>query len=115
VPELGGALGVQDLVELGEHQCYVRLSSGGRRLPTFSVSLDPPARGDAQLARALKEASAQRFGRAAELVEADRRSAIARVLQTRTRYQPAAPPVPPKRNEHRARKKRRAEAVATNA
>ena len=114
VPELGGALDVQDLVELGEHQCYVRLSSGGRRLPTFSVSLDPPVCGDAQLAAALKEASAQRFGRAAELVEADRRSALARVLQARTRYLPAAPPVPPKRNEHRSRKKRRAEVVATN-
>src|SRR5207248_3326715 len=33
VAELGGALDEQDLVELGEHQCYVRLSSGGKRLP----------------------------------------------------------------------------------
>ena len=42
VPELGGAIDEQDLVELGEHQCYVRLSTGGQRLPTFSVKLDPP-------------------------------------------------------------------------
>jgi len=115
VPELGGALDAQDLVELGEHQCYVRLSTGGRRLPTFSVSLDPPLCGDVEVAGALKEASAQRFGRAAELVEADRRSAVARVLQARTRYQPPAPPVPPKRNEQRSRKKRRADVVASNA
>ena len=115
VPELGGAIDEQDLVELGEHQCYVRLSSGGRRLPTFSVSLDPPQPGDARLAAALKEASAHRFGRAVELVEADRQSAIARVLQARTRYQPAPQPPAPKRNEHRARKKRRAEPVASNA
>jgi len=25
-----------DLVELGEHQCYIRLSSGGERLPTVA-------------------------------------------------------------------------------
>ncbi|HEV7662381.1 MAG TPA: type IV secretory system conjugative DNA transfer family protein, partial [Chloroflexota bacterium] len=28
VPELGGAIDAQDLVELGEHQCYARISSG---------------------------------------------------------------------------------------
>jgi Helicase HerA, central domain len=111
IPELGGALDAQDLVELGEHQCYVRLSSGGRRLPTFSVSLDPPQSGEAGLGETLKDASAQRFGRAAELVEADRRSAVARVLSARA----LKPAEPPKRNEHRPRKKRRAEAVASNA
>jgi hypothetical protein len=111
VPELGGALDAQDLVELGEHQCYVRLSSGGRRLPTFSVNLDPPQSGEPGLGERLKEASAQRFGRAAELVEADRRSAVARVLGARA----LKPAEPPKRNEHRPRKKRRTEAVASNA
>jgi hypothetical protein len=111
VPELGGALDAQDLVELGEHQCYVRLSSGGRRLPTFSVSLDPPGSADPGLGELLRAASAQRFGRAVELVEADRRSAVARVLNARA-LKPASPP---KRNEHRPRKKRRAEAVASHA
>ena len=53
VPELGGATDAQDLIELGEHQCYVRLSSGGQRLPTFSVKLDPPLVGDAQLGASL--------------------------------------------------------------
>jgi hypothetical protein len=79
VPELGGALDEQDLVEVGEHQCYARLSSAGRRLPTFSVRLDPPLEGD-PLARArLIAASAERYGRDAALVEADLRSAAARV------------------------------------
>src|SRR6266702_776269 len=83
VPELGGPLDEQDLVELGEHQCYVRLSSGGRHLPTFSVSLDPPLRGDGRLGGAIARASAELYGRDAELVEGDRRSALARVLQAR--------------------------------
>jgi hypothetical protein len=137
VPELGGALHEQDLVELGEHQCYARLTSGGRRLPTFSVNLDPPLRGDPEYGAGLARASAERFGRAVELVEGDRRSALARVLRARAAVQappPASPPSspqssspssppddPPKlrspRNVHRARKKRRSsrEEVSSNA
>jgi hypothetical protein len=116
VPELGGAIDEQDLVELGEHQCYARLTSAGRRLPTFSVQLDPPLEGDAQLGGALACASADRYGRDAALVEADRRSAAARVLRARealtsagaarsptTQAAAAASP----RNQHRPRKKRR--------
>ena len=41
VPELGGAIDEQDLLELGEHQCYVRLSSraasGCRRFRSHSI------------------------------------------------------------------------------
>lgn len=69
VPELGGALDDQDLVELGEHQCYVRLSVGGERLPTFSVMLDPPLESDPALRTALAHASAERYGRPVELLE----------------------------------------------
>ena len=36
VRELGGEIDEHDLIELGEHQCYARLSAGGERLPTFS-------------------------------------------------------------------------------
>jgi hypothetical protein len=113
VPELGGAIDAQDLVELGEHQCYARLSSGGRRLPTFSVSLDTPLRGDGQLGGAIARASAERYGRDAELVEGDRRSALARVLQAREA--PVAEPTHSnERNKHRPRKKRRPQEVTTN-
>jgi hypothetical protein len=111
VPELGGALDEQDLVELGEHQCYARLTSGGQRLPTFSVQLDPPLQPDSEFGEELVRTSAARYGRDVELVAADRRSALARVLQSRT-------PVPIEekrsaRNEHRPRKKQRpAEAVS---
>jgi hypothetical protein len=79
VPELGGAIDLQDLVELPEHQCYVRMSSSGRRLPTFSVKLDPPPRGDPEMTEALARWSAERYGRDAELVEADLRAAVARM------------------------------------
>jgi Helicase HerA, central domain len=118
VPELGGAIDAQDLVELGEHACYARLSSGGRRLPTFSVSLDPPLTGSAELGASLARASAARYGRDVELVEADRRSVVARVLEARTRHQPALTtlPGPPARStprsQHRPRKKRRPQEIA---
>jgi hypothetical protein len=111
VPELGGAVDEQDLVELGEHQCYVRLSSGGQRVPTFSVSLDPPLSGDAEQRAALAATSAERYGRAVALVEADRRSAVARVLEARAQLaqtvveQRTTQPNP--RNSQRPRKKPR--------
>src|SRR5581483_996797 len=85
VPELGGAVDEQDLVELGEHQCYVRLSSAGRRLPTFSVHLDAPGASNTARADMLARASAQRYGHELELVEEARRSALARVLQARAK------------------------------
>ncbi len=106
VPELGGAIDEQDLVELGEHQCYARISSGGRRLPTFSVSLDPPLQSDPEFGAELARASAQRYGREVALVEGDRQSAIARVLQARTRHLPQIPATPNQRSQHRPRKKK---------
>jgi hypothetical protein len=113
VPELGGALDEQDLVELGEHQCYVRLSTGGKRLPTFSVHLDPPLTPDLAGSAALARASAQRFGRPVVDVDAERRAMLAHVLELRTRQlapslPPATPARPNARNEHRGRKKKRA-------
>jgi hypothetical protein len=101
VPELGGALDVQDLVELGEHQCYVRLSSAGRRLPTFSVRLDPPAPADAAKGAAVARRSAEQYGRPASEVAAQLRTRM--LVQTKPSV---AEPVPPARNQHRPRKKR---------
>ena len=119
VPELGGAIDTQDLVELGEHQCYARISSAGRRLPTFSVSLDPPLRGDPEFGAELARASAQRYGRDVALVEGDRQSAAARVIAARTRHLPQAAQIATTqsaRNQHRPRKKKRqAQEVISNA
>jgi hypothetical protein len=122
VAELGGAIDEQDLLELGEHQCYVRLSSRGQRLPTFSVHLDPPLESDPRLRAALARASAERFGRDVALVEADRHAAVARLLESRARHVQAvlanhqphlpAPAKAPARNEHRQKKKPRKPEVA---
>ncbi len=57
-PELGGQVEPQDLLELGEHQCYVRMSHGRERLPTFWVALDPPPVSDPRLAAELAETHA---------------------------------------------------------
>lgn len=79
VPELGGCLEIADLVGLGEHQCYARLSARGEQLPVFSVNLDPPPDSDAALAAALARASSQRFGRAATKVHQDLLRALDRI------------------------------------
>ncbi|MGD9890390.1 MAG: type IV secretory system conjugative DNA transfer family protein [Dehalococcoidia bacterium] len=132
VPELGEEVDEQDLVGLGEHQCYARISAGGERLPTFSVYLDPPPTSDPDLADALAAASRRRYGRDVAAVERDLRSAFARIELSRhsvpeqrqagqagagiakgasttaTVGQPAEPK--PGRNDHRRQKRRRAEA-----
>jgi hypothetical protein len=82
VPELGGEIDEQDLVALGEHRCYVKLSAGGERLPTFSVQLDPPPRSDPSISNQLAARSFARYGRDRALVEADLRSSLARIEST---------------------------------
>jgi hypothetical protein len=79
VHELGDEIDERNLVELGEHKCYAKLSAGGERLPTFSVSLDPPPAGDPSVRDVLAAASAARYGRDAAAVDADLRSALARI------------------------------------
>jgi hypothetical protein len=79
VPELGDEIAVQDLVALGEHQCYVKLSRAGKRLATFSVQLDPPPQSDRDLSQRLAATSARLHGRERLAVEADLRSARARI------------------------------------
>ena len=132
VPELGADVDEQDLVGLGEYQCYARISAGGERPPVFSVRLDPPPASDPALAETLATASAGRFGRDAAAVERDLRAALARIeLSRRTVLaqsqagqdgggvakgaataavlgQPAMPRQG--RNDHRRQKPRRAEA-----
>jgi hypothetical protein len=119
VPELGGAIDEQDLMELAEHHCYVRLSSGGKRLPTFSVHLDAPLTTDVDMSVALARQSAQRYGCDAALVDADREAMAARILELRARplaaVQEQAVAKAPARNEHRPRKKQRGKREATTS
>jgi hypothetical protein len=77
--ELGDGLDEQDLVALGDYQCYARLSARGERLPAFSVRLDAPPPSDPTVRDQLLAASAARYGRARSAVESDIRSALARV------------------------------------
>ena len=79
VRELGEGVDEQDLVALGEHQCYARLSAGGERPPAFSVRLDPPPESDVALADRLAAASAALYGREAGAVERDLQAALARI------------------------------------
>ena len=83
VRELGEDVAEADLVELGEHQCYAKLSVGGERLPVFSVRLDPPPRSDPELRDRLIASSAARYGRDRAAVEAGIRTALARIEQAR--------------------------------
>jgi len=65
-PELGGDLEIADLIDQDDFECYARWWADGRRLPAFSVRLDPPAPIDRERVAAIAERSAQRFGRPRE-------------------------------------------------
>jgi hypothetical protein len=87
VRELGGEIDEHDLIELGEHQCYAKLSASGERLPTFSVSLDPPPPSDSLVRNQITSLSSARYGRDVAAVEEDLRSALARAEKLRaTRF-----------------------------
>jgi hypothetical protein len=79
--ELGGGLDAQDLLELGHFQCYARVTDArtGERLPSFSVQLDAPAKGNPAFAAVLAKYSAERFGRDALDVELDLQFALERI------------------------------------
>jgi len=78
-PELGGGVDEEDLGELGNHRCYARITTGGERLPAFSLHLLPPPEGDPAMREELATRSATRYGRERRLVDADLRLALARV------------------------------------
>ena len=82
VHELGGGLDENDIIEMAEHRCYAKISVDGERLPVFSVHLDPPPPGDADVEAELARASALRYGRDADAVDADLRAALARIAAT---------------------------------
>jgi hypothetical protein len=74
--ELGAPIEPADLVELGDHQCYARLSHRGERLRSFHLRLDPPPSGDAAIQHLLRAQSAARYGRAFAAVAADRAALV---------------------------------------
>jgi len=79
VRELGDGVDEADILELGEHDCYARLSENGQRLPTFSLGLDAPPAGHPDIRGRIAESSAALFGRPIRAVEEDLQSALARI------------------------------------
>jgi hypothetical protein len=78
-PELGTPVEPADLVELGDHQCYARLTHQGERLPAFWLRLDPPVAGDPVVRDVLMATSAATYGRDATAVAADREALLERI------------------------------------
>ena len=78
-PELGGRVESSDLVELGDYQCYTRLSHRGERLPAFHLHLDVPPVGDPSARYSLAACSAAQHGRDAGAVAADRAAMLERI------------------------------------
>jgi hypothetical protein len=70
-PELGGELDVPDLTSLDDYECYARWWAEGRRLPAFSLRLDPPPPTDASRLQAIVRRSAERYGRPRAQVAAE--------------------------------------------
>jgi hypothetical protein len=77
VPELGGDLEISDLTDLTDFECYARWWADGRRLPTFSLRLDPPPAFDSERLQSIADRSAERFGRPREQVLAEIDRALA--------------------------------------
>jgi hypothetical protein len=78
-PELGSPLDAADLIELGDHQCYARLSYTGERLPAFHVQLDAPPEGDTAVRDGLAARAAMASGRDFGVVAADRAALLRRI------------------------------------
>ncbi len=67
--ELDG-IAEDDITNLDDFTCYAKLSAGGRRLPVFSLRLDPPTVGDQELAQRIRTRSQQYYARPVDAVEA---------------------------------------------
>jgi hypothetical protein len=89
--ELDG-IAEEEVTNLDDFQCYVKLSLHGHRLPVFSLNLDAPPRPDEEFAQLVGLRSRERDGRPAGVVDD-----LIRQIQARQRS--AAPTTPTK---HRA-------------
>ncbi len=53
----------EDITRLPDYECYARIGLGGRRLPTFSLHLDPPISSDAVLRHRIQDRCRSRYAR----------------------------------------------------
>ncbi len=59
-----------DITNLDDFTCYAKVSLQGRRLPVFSLQLDPPATGNHDLAQRNRMQSQQRYAHPCDVVDA---------------------------------------------
>ena len=76
----------QDIVNVDNYQCFVRLLMNNELTKPFNMKTYPPTIGDQEVANALKELSRLRFGRDATIVN--------REIMTRIRMAEATKPTP---------------------
>ena len=85
--ELDG-IAEDDITNLDDFQCYVKLSLGGHRLPVFSLHLDAPPQPDEDMAQLVRLRSQQRDARPAGVVDE-----LIRQIQARQRSATPTTPV----------------------
>ncbi len=78
--ELDERVSVTDLINLDDYSLYAKLTLAGRRLPTFSLTLDPPPQGDPAEAQRLRARARARYARPVEVVDEALAQAAARYL-----------------------------------
>src|SRR5258708_20223030 len=84
--ELDG-IGEEEVTNLDDFQCYVKLSLHGHRLPVFSLDLDAPPRPDGEVARLVRLRSQERDARPAGVADD-------LIRNTQPRHRSPAPPSP---------------------
>ena len=94
--ELDG-IAEEDITNLDDFQCYVKLSLGGHRLPVFSLNLDAPPQPDEEVAQLVRLRSQQRDARPAGVVDD-----LIRQIQARQRSAATRP-----NNEHSSGERKR--------
>ncbi len=71
---------IEDITALDNYMCYVRASLGTKRLPVFSLTIDPPAPLDEKAAQWIRWHSQQRDARPAATVDEMLAAASGRVI-----------------------------------
>jgi hypothetical protein len=85
--ELDG-IAEDDITNLDDFTCYAKVSLQGRRLPVFSLVLDPPATSDPDLSQRIRMRSQQRYVRPGEVVDAMITQSLHRSAPPRSIYPP---------------------------
>ena len=63
------AFKAQDLLNIDNYNCYVKLLIRGQTSPPFSLKTYPPEKGEREVAEVIKEISRVKYGRPREEVE----------------------------------------------